>query len=161
MTVRQLADAIGRSVGFISQIERGLSQPTVEDLTAIANAVGVPIEIFSQPAAPPLQPNVTNPGERRSLKYARGVTDYVISPNLSGKMIMFETILEPGATFGERGITEDSEHCGYVLEGELTIWLDETQLTIPTASGFQIPMGVACKYANCTRSRTRVLLVYS
>ena len=36
MTVRMLAERIGRSVGFISQIERGLSHPGVEDLHAIS-----------------------------------------------------------------------------------------------------------------------------
>lgn len=161
MTVRQLASEIDRSIGFISQIERGLSQPTVEDLTAIAAAMGVSIEIFAQPAKQPLQRWVTQPDERRSLRYARGVTDYVVSPSLSGKMVMFETHLEPGADFGERGITEDSEQCGYVLEGELTIWVGNEVLTIGAKGGFQIPGGIPCRYANRGFSITRVILVYS
>ena len=35
VTLQQLADRIERSIGFVSQIERGLSQPSVEDLHAI------------------------------------------------------------------------------------------------------------------------------
>ena len=41
VTVRELAAQIDRSIGFISQIERGLSQPRVEDLDAISQALEV------------------------------------------------------------------------------------------------------------------------
>ena len=41
LTVRALAQRINRSVGFVSQIERGLSRPSVEDLHAISAALGV------------------------------------------------------------------------------------------------------------------------
>jgi transcriptional regulator with XRE-family HTH domain len=42
VTLRDLADRIGRSVGFLSQVERGLSRPTVADLTAIGEALARP-----------------------------------------------------------------------------------------------------------------------
>ncbi|MBO6277613.1 MAG: helix-turn-helix transcriptional regulator, partial [Pseudomonas sp.] len=45
-TLKELADKIGRSVGFLSQVERGLSQPTVADLTAISETLGVPTTYF-------------------------------------------------------------------------------------------------------------------
>jgi transcriptional regulator with XRE-family HTH domain len=45
-TLKELADKIGRSVGFLSQVERGLSRPTVADLTAISETLGVPTTYF-------------------------------------------------------------------------------------------------------------------
>ncbi|WP_313464177.1 helix-turn-helix domain-containing protein [Pseudomonas nitroreducens] len=161
MTVRQLAAEIDRSIGFISQIERGLSQPTVEDLTAVADAFGVPTEIFAEPAKQPQLPWVTQPDERRILRYARGVTDYVVSPNLSGKLVMLETVLEPGADFGERSITEDTEQGGYVVEGEMTLWIADQEITIGAQSAFQIPSGVPCRYANRGSVVARIIWVYS
>ena len=41
LTLGELAARIDRSVGFLSQVERGLSRPTVADLTAISESLGV------------------------------------------------------------------------------------------------------------------------
>eukprot|EP01031_Cornospumella_fuschlensis_P013170 gene13170-16102_t len=46
LTLGELAARIDRSVGFLSQVERGLSRPTVADLTAISEALGVPTTYF-------------------------------------------------------------------------------------------------------------------
>lgn len=161
LTVRQLASRISRSIGFISQIERGLSQPTVEDLIAISEALEVPFSIFIEPSRAPLQSWSTQPGERRTLSYARGVMDSIISPNLSGRMIMLETVLEPGADFGERNIVESSEQGGYVLEGELTLWIGGEEIVVGAHSGFQIPSGTPCRCANNGKGVARVIWVYS
>lgn len=161
VTVRQLASQIDRSIGFISQIERGLSQPSVEDLLAISEALEVPFTYFAQPAQSPQHPAVTRPTERRTLSYARGVTDKVISPGLSGQLIMLETLLEPGADFGERTIIDSSEQGGYVLEGQLTLWINDEEIRIGAGDGFQIPSGVPCRCANKGRQLTRVIWVYN
>ncbi|MDT4846851.1 Cupin domain protein [compost metagenome] len=161
MTVRELASEIDRSIGFISQIERGLSQPTVEDLNAIAKALEVPFGIFDEPSQAPQQNWSTQPGERRTLSYARGVTDSIISPNLSGRMVMLETVLEPGADFGERNIVESLEQCGYVLEGELTLWIEGEEIVVGAQSGFQIPSSTPCRCANKGKKVARVIWVYS
>jgi len=100
------------------------------------------------------------PGQRRTLSYAHGVSDQVISPSLASKLIMLETVLEPGADFGERNIIDSSEQGGYVLEGELTLWIDDEKVHIEAGDGFQIPSGVPCRCANRSRSITKVLWVY-
>ncbi|MFP3334290.1 helix-turn-helix transcriptional regulator, partial [Pseudomonas sp. SIMBA_064] len=38
LTLDELAGKVKRSLGFLSQVERGLSRPTVADLTAISEA---------------------------------------------------------------------------------------------------------------------------
>ena len=66
-TLKELADKIGRSVGFLSQVERGLSRPTVADLTAISETFGVPTTYFYSLPKPKELPWVTRPDERRTL----------------------------------------------------------------------------------------------
>ncbi|MFS2198806.1 MULTISPECIES: helix-turn-helix domain-containing protein [unclassified Pseudomonas] len=161
VTVRQLASKIDRSIGFISQIERGLSQPSVEDLDAISRALNVPYKYFMDPVASPQQQWITHPDERRTLTYARGVTDQVISPSMSNQLIMLETTLDPGSDFGDRNIIDSSEQGGYVLEGELTLWVNEEEIRIGSGDGFQIPAGIPCRCANKSEVVTRVLWVYN
>ena len=53
ITLQELADYLGRSVGWISQVERDLSAPSVDDLRRMARFFKVPISIlFGQPGAP-------------------------------------------------------------------------------------------------------------
>ncbi|MGV8577305.1 helix-turn-helix domain-containing protein, partial [Pseudomonas aeruginosa] len=62
VTLQALADGIRRSVGFVSQVERGLSRPAVDDLVAISQVLGVPATYFF--CSPKIQasPWVTRPG---------------------------------------------------------------------------------------------------
>lgn len=127
ITLQALADGIRRSVGFVSQVERGLSRPAVDDLVAISQVLGVPATYFF--CSPKIQasPWVTRPGERRTLAYARGASDNLVSPRLGGAFFMLETCLEAGADSGERDLLDSSEQGGYVLEGEATLWLEDEE----------------------------------
>ncbi|WP_337118057.1 helix-turn-helix transcriptional regulator, partial [Staphylococcus aureus] len=46
ISLEALAEQVGRSVGFLSQVERAISKPTVADLTAISEALGVSTSYF-------------------------------------------------------------------------------------------------------------------
>jgi len=161
VTLQSLAERIQRSVGFLSQVERGLSRPAVDDLVAISQALGVPATYFFSPAQPPALPWVTRPAERRRLDYARGASDSLVSPGLGGAFFMLETTLAPGADSGSRNLLDSSEQGGYVLEGELTLWLEDQALTLKAGDGFQLPAQLRCRYANLGRQPVRVLWVYA
>lgn len=46
MTLKEVADALGYTPSHISQIERGLTNPSVSSLLGIAGVLGLPIEYF-------------------------------------------------------------------------------------------------------------------
>lgn len=161
-TLKQLADKMGRSVGFLSQVERGLSQPTVADLTAISETLGVPTTYFYRQPKPKQLPWVTRPDERRTLFFANGITDILVSPKMGAAFSMLESILQAGANSGERPMTDSSEQGGYVIEGQLTMWLDEGDpVTLNIEDSFQFDSHTRCRYANLTEHVTRVLWVYT
>ena len=163
VTLKALADHIGRSVGFLSQVERGLSQPTVADLTAISDMLGVPTTYFYNMPKSKALSWVTRPDERRTLYLANGITDILVSPKILASFSMLESLLEAGANSGERHMLDSSEQGGYVLEGELSLWLgdDETPVTLRPGDSFQFDSNTLCRYANLTEQLTRVLWVYT
>lgn len=61
LTLGELAERINRSVGFLSQVERGVSRPTVADLTAISEALGVSTAYFYNLSKPRSSKQVTRP----------------------------------------------------------------------------------------------------
>ncbi|QVW26570.1 XRE family transcriptional regulator [Pseudomonas hormoni] len=161
-TLKELADKIGRSVGFLSQVERGLSRPTVADLTAISETLGVPTTYFYSLPKPMALPWVTRPDERRTLYYADGITDIMVSPKMRASFSMLESQLEPGASSGDRHMNDSSEQGGYVLEGQLTLWLDDDQpVTLGAGDSFQLASHTHCRYGNLSDQLTRVLWVYT
>jgi len=158
-----LAQRIGRSTGFLSQVERGLSQPTVADLTAISAELGVPTTWFYLPEKPRELPWVTRPNERRTLRYQSGVTDVLVSPALSGAFFMLESHLAPHASSGEQLLNDRSEQGGFVLEGSLALWYGQNNEAVLLQPGdaFQLPPHAQFRYANPTSQPARVLWVFS
>src|SRR5436189_6317648 len=73
MRVAELAREVGVTPSLISQIERGMSRPSVSTLFAIAQALDVPVDAFfrepqppaaaaAQPDGPPGSPGAYGPG---------------------------------------------------------------------------------------------------
>jgi transcriptional regulator with XRE-family HTH domain len=46
LTLTDLSDRTGKSVGWLSQVERDISSPGVPDLERLADVLGVPISLF-------------------------------------------------------------------------------------------------------------------
>ena len=163
VTLNELAERIGRSVGFLSQVERGLSRPTVDDLTAISEALDVPTTYFYSLPKPKALDWVTRPDERRTLYLAGGITDIMASPTLQGAFMVVDSLLEPGASSGERQMSDRSEQAGYVFEGQLTLWLgeDEESATLYPGDVFQVPSYARLRYANQGDTPARVLWIYT
>jgi transcriptional regulator with XRE-family HTH domain len=160
VTLQQMAQATGRSVGFVSQIERGLSQPTVRDLNVIADRLGVPGSYFYALANTPERSWITRPQQRRTLRYADGFVDHLVSPSLAGRLCVLESVLEPGADTGHRSIVEHLEQAVYVLQGRLTIWVNGDTCTLKPGDAMQLQSGIPTRYANLSRQETRVLWMY-
>ena len=163
VTLNELAERIGRSVGFVSQVERGLSRLTMADLTAISDALDVSTSYFYQPPKPKALEWVSRPAERRTMHLAGGITDVLISPVMNGAFTVLESSLAAGASSGERLMRDRSEQAGYVLEGELTLWLDDAEqgTTLQAGDAFQVPSYARLRYANQGTVAARVLWVYT
>ena len=162
LTLDELAGKVKRSLGFLSQVERGLSRPTVADLTAISEALHVPTTYFYQAGQPRPLDWVTRPGERRTIYSAEGISDVLVSPTLNGGFSMLESHLAPGASSGEGHLNDSSEQGGFVLEGELTLWREghAEAVTLRRNDSFQLPPHNQFRYANLTDQTTRVLWVF-
>jgi transcriptional regulator with XRE-family HTH domain len=123
LTLAETALKLGRSIGWISQVERGLSQPSIEDLRRFADLFGVPLSMFfGHEAANEAERGViVRAGHRRTLGSSEtGLTEELLSPDLGGSFELIRSEFAPGAemTVEARRETEDA---GYVVSGRLDI----------------------------------------
>ena len=86
MTLQELADEIGKSVGYVSQVERNKSTLTIAALMSISRALGVPMNWFFQnsgEAASGERDVVVRKSSRRSMQFTNlGIREDLLSPNL-------------------------------------------------------------------------------
>ena len=103
ITLQALCQAVGRSVGWLSQVERGMAEPSVRDLGLIADRLGVSISLFFRSASqcPKEQGIVLRNDERVPIgSRESGLIEELLSPSLSGSFEMIRSVFEPGADSG-------------------------------------------------------------
>lgn len=139
ITLKELALNIGRSVGFLSQIERGISEPSMTDLRRIAKAFDVPTSWFFllEDEDTPEQKYIVHAGARRALGTPEeGILEELLSPDLGGAFEMFRTVIEPGAASTEL-LKRDTEEAGYIVSGEIDFWIDEEPFHLKAGDSFR------------------------
>src|SRR3546814_5798793 len=126
MSITDLAKKIGRSVGFVIQIERGMSKPSGKDLYAISISLRVQIGWFlleKEPADARERGVIVRAGNRRGYESA-GISTEALSPYLGEELEMMLSTVQPDASFEERVATHQGREAGVILEGQLEMWID-------------------------------------
>ena len=140
VTIPELARRIDRSVGWVSQIERGLSQVSIAALHQIAAALQVQVAwFFAQGETPAAdeQGLVVRRGHRRTLDFhGSGVHEEILSPHLSGQLLLVESTFAPGASTGDRDRERRGEEAGLVLSGTLELQVDGRTLRLNPGDSF-------------------------
>lgn len=162
-SLAELALAIGRSVSFISQVERGNAEPSIADLKGIAGALGVPVGWFfvSNSAPPEEHGRVVRASERRRLgNSSQGLLEELLSPDIGGAFETFLSTFEPGASLPQF-TQRDTEEEGYVVRGSLDLWIGKKKrFRLNAGDSFRI-VREPFRWANPTDAQTVVLWVIS
>lgn len=161
-SLAELALAIGRSVSFVSQVERGNAEPSIADLKGIAGALGVPVGWFFVSNSAPIEEHgrVVRASERRRLgNSTQGLLEELLSPDIGGAFEMFLSTFEPGAKLPQ--LTQrDTEEEGYVVQGSLDLWIGKKRFRLNAGDSFRI-VREPFRWANSTKNPTVVLWVIS
>jgi len=139
LTLTELALKVGRSVGWLSQVERDLAEPTIADLRRLADALERPLSLLFGPNPAPEDERgyVVRWNSRRALGSAgQGLVEQLLSPDLSGSFEIVRSVFEPGAElagFNQRA----TEEAGYLIAGELELWIGERHFHLHPGDSFR------------------------
>lgn len=163
VTIPDLAARIDRSVGWLSQIERGISQVTISALHQIAQALEVQVSWFFAQGATPTPDEVgvvVRKANRRRLDFhGSGVHEEILSPTLSGQLLLVESTFEPGASTGDRDRERRGEESGLVLSGLLELHVDGRTLLLGPGDSFAFTRTGPHRCHNPGQEKTVVLWV--
>lgn len=151
ITLKALSGATGLSLGHLSEIERGLAYPSVKALHDIAAALGVNISWFFQNAEsidPVERDVVVRASSRRTLNFASGITDELLSANLRGSLELLLSTFKPGSSSGSGTYTHQGEEAGIVMQGTLELWVGERKFVLTAGDSFSFASTTPHRYAN-------------
>ncbi|MBV8651890.1 MAG: helix-turn-helix transcriptional regulator [Alphaproteobacteria bacterium] len=99
LTLRALAARSGVSSSMISDVERGAKSPTISTLSALADALAVPISTLVESASPAVRLRVVRAAERSaSVDPASGARRDSFGPALAGSKVEFLRYTVPPRT---------------------------------------------------------------
>lgn len=163
LTLSAIADKIGRSVGWLSQVERGLSIPTLADLRAFAETFKVPVSLLlhePQVASEEEQGTIVRAGDRRSLGTSEsGAVEELLSPDLGGSFAMLRSEFAAGSELGT--VTHrQTEEAGFVVSGRFDIEIDGCWYRLGEGDSFRFK-GKPFRWRNPGKSAAIVIWVTS
>ena len=119
LTLKEVADGAGLSVGFISQIERGITTPSLSSLVSVANVLGAEVgEFLSQPKG---DDAATRHDQRPVYAISENSVTYErISSFFPGHVLRSVIVHEPPGHRAEP-IAHEGEEILFMLEGVITV----------------------------------------
>jgi transcriptional regulator with XRE-family HTH domain len=148
MTISDLAHKTGLSISFLSQVERGIINPSINSLRQIALALGTPLSSFFDESRT-LGGPVVRKDERRILvnKNSRLVYE-LISLNPKHRIEFLLSRLEVGATSAEAPMAHKGDEAGLVLQGECSFELGEYQYPLKEGDSIYILENTPHRFTN-------------
>ena len=130
MSLGDLAVRSGVTASFLSRVERDETSPSVANLLAICDALGLPIaELFAVPRT-----TLVRRGDRAPLGQLPAtvhVVDTLLTPGWARHVTVLETVAAPGGSGGDALYTMPSqtEVC-FVLEGRVEVCVEDERVLL-------------------------------
>lgn len=159
MTIREISHKAGCTSSFISQIEKGKTEPSISMLKRIADALNVNIVDFFMTNLED-EDIVTKKEERVDIQLKRwDAKIQSLVKNVSNKRMQpFYTIIRPGG--GSHGMySHEGEEFGYVLKGEMELRLNDKVHRIKEGESFYFSSRIPHDWINCGKEEVHVIWV--
>ena len=140
LTLSDLAAKLGRSVGWMSQVERDLSEPSMAEIKDLARAFDVPVStLFGHGPAPAGEEGrIVRAAARRPVGHrASGLTEELLSPDLTDDFEVVHSTFAPHASRAQ-ALSRPTQEVGYIISGALDLTVDGTAHRLNPGDSFRI-----------------------
>jgi transcriptional regulator with XRE-family HTH domain len=156
LTVTEVAAKAGITASAVSQLERDQFNPTVNTLKAIATALNITIGSLFTPAGGSDRV-VVHPSTRKRLSPRKGITYYLLTPDLGGQIEFILSVYEVGASTGAEPLAYPAEQCGLVLKGVADVELGDNIHRLRTGDSIRFDCSIPHRITNAGRGQLRCL----
>jgi transcriptional regulator with XRE-family HTH domain len=156
MTLARLAELAGVSTSYVSQVERGVANPTLSSLKTLTEALDLTVgSLLSEPEHSPIENgsntevNVLRAGNRRRVIYPGShIANELLSPNLRVNMEVIWVEAPPGSGSGGHPHSHEGEECGIVISGAMRFWVGDEEWTLNERDSIYFPSPLPHRWMN-------------
>jgi quercetin dioxygenase-like cupin family protein len=142
---------------MLSQVERGLSDPSLESLRKLAETLEVPLfDLFRADEATPV--TVIRNDQRRRVSSPHGKIVYTQISRTGGKLEVLEAVLEPSAESSVKPWSHDSEECVLVLDGQLIVEINDIQHQLNPGDSCYFDSNLPHRFLNPGNGKARFIV---
>lgn len=138
LTLQDLAEKSELSSGLISQIERGLTTPSLRSLRQISTALEMPVGWLFEPAPHPSDEAIVRASDRRRMDLGPGaMVKELLSPDSVLDIQIIRIIIQPGGKSGNKAYNNlIGAKCGTVVSGQLGLQIDGREFILDPGDSF-------------------------
>lgn len=166
LSLKELADKVEVSSSLLSQIERGVANPSLNTLRLLANHLGVPMFSFFE-SSKVLGTMVVRKDQR--IRIIRGKSNSedielgydLLSPDLNGVIQLCEMSLGPYQYSSETLNKHDAEEVAVCIEGSIELHLENEVVFLDNGDSVRIEKGTPHRWRNPTDKRCAIIFAMS
>lgn len=142
ITQAEIAKRTGKSIGYISQVERGTSSLPIPILQKISQILGVQITWFFHAdgeGSPEESNHIVRANSRRKLNLSGvGIEEEMLSPWMNGQFLMVQTTFLPNAETDRQQRARKGEEGGYIESGRLELVVNDHSFILGKGDSFSV-----------------------
>lgn len=154
LSLQELSNASGVSVGTLSHVERGLTSASVKTLSRISRELGVSINdlLGNIEQSPSVEDNgwVARVETHKVLQMKdKKIIKEIITPARAQTLDLYRVRIEPGGSSGdELFFTDGGEVAGTVITGCMELWIENRLVVLNAGDSFCYPSHTPRKWSN-------------
>ena len=157
-TITQLAEKIGISSSMLSQIERGVSNPSITTLRMLSNVLDIPLFRFFTPAENTSNLVIRTEKRKKIIFPESPDLQYeVLSPNLNHSIAMLLLTLDSQTSSAKQTTKHTGEEVAYIIDGEVQLLLGEQCITLYRGDSVRVPPKMIHQWKNSSKAVARII----
>lgn len=143
---RELAKIAEITPSMLSQIERGLANPSIQTLKVLAKALDVPTFSFLLEESN-TEDLVVRSTDRKKM-VVENLSYELVSPDFTGTLASAIMNVPPNTSSSEKLLEHKGEEVAFVLQGKIKVFLDNEEYILETGDSVKIPAYMKHKWEN-------------
>jgi transcriptional regulator with XRE-family HTH domain len=159
VTLTQAAREINISPSLLSQIETGVTSPSISTLRAIADYLDTPIGILLNESISKENFAIIRKNNKgHPIIQGKGVKFQILTPSNSNLEFMYDEY-DANSSTGDKLYQHDGEECGFVLKGKLEIILNDKKFVLNEGDFIWFQSAIPHKMKNLSGEETITIWV--
>jgi transcriptional regulator with XRE-family HTH domain len=159
-SIKDLSELSKVTASMLSQIERGLANPSINTLKTVAAALNVPLFTFFMEDEPK-DALVVRPADRKkAILPSEGnelITYELLSPDLKGDIELAIMTLTPLSHTSKDNFKHTGEEVAYVSKGNIVLYLNDEAIELSEGDSVKIPPNMLHRWYNPNKKDATVI----